>query len=70
MHYFYSHNQILTDLFFSFIKVWRQKGLPLENKAIWLREVYWLLCVCDHIVELMLSHHFLMEVILRYGSHL
>ncbi|KAI5584445.1 hypothetical protein POPTR_006G092600v4 [Populus trichocarpa] len=38
-----------------FGQLWRLEPLPLEKKAMWRREMEWLLCVSDHIVELMPS---------------
>ncbi|KAK1298431.1 Rop guanine nucleotide exchange factor 1 [Acorus calamus] len=35
-----------------FGQVWRLEPLPSEKKSMWLREIEWLLCVSDHIVEL------------------
>ncbi|XP_028796560.1 rop guanine nucleotide exchange factor 7-like [Neltuma alba] len=35
-----------------FGQVWRLEPLPPEKKAMWRREIEWLLCVSDHIVEL------------------
>uniref|UniRef100_A0A2P2IPM7 Rop guanine nucleotide exchange factor 7-like n=2 Tax=Rhizophora mucronata TaxID=61149 RepID=A0A2P2IPM7_RHIMU len=35
-----------------FGQLWRLEPLPSEKKAIWRREMEWLLCVSDHIVEL------------------
>ncbi|KAJ0027522.1 hypothetical protein Pint_35296 [Pistacia integerrima] len=38
-----------------FGQLWRLEPLPLEKKAMWRREIEWLLSVSDHIVELMPS---------------
>ncbi|CAK7342748.1 unnamed protein product [Dovyalis caffra] len=38
-----------------FGQLWRLEPLPPEKKAMWRREMEWLLCVSDHIVELMPS---------------
>ncbi|XP_058109388.1 rop guanine nucleotide exchange factor 7-like [Magnolia sinica] len=38
-----------------FGQLWRLEPLPLEKKSMWRREMEWLLCVSDHIVELMPS---------------
>ncbi|XP_074279873.1 rop guanine nucleotide exchange factor 5 [Silene latifolia] len=35
-----------------FGQLWRLEPLPLEKKSMWRREMEWLLCVGDHIVEL------------------
>ncbi|KAI4306770.1 hypothetical protein L6164_030019 [Bauhinia variegata] len=35
-----------------FGQLWRLEPLPAEKKAFWRREMEWLLCVSDHIVEL------------------
>ncbi|KDP24531.1 hypothetical protein JCGZ_25095 [Jatropha curcas] len=35
-----------------FGQLWRLEPLPHEKKAMWRREMEWLLCVSDHIVEL------------------
>ncbi|KAK7350086.1 hypothetical protein VNO77_08189 [Canavalia gladiata] len=35
-----------------FGQLWRLEPLPQEKKAMWRREMEWLLCVSDHIVEL------------------
>ncbi|GJN17161.1 hypothetical protein PR202_gb04209 [Eleusine coracana subsp. coracana] len=35
-----------------FGQLWRLEPLPQEKKAMWRREMDWLLCVSDHIVEL------------------
>lgn len=35
-----------------FGQLWRLEPLPPEKKAMWRREMEWLLCVGDHIVEL------------------
>uniref|UniRef100_J3L5U9 PRONE domain-containing protein n=1 Tax=Oryza brachyantha TaxID=4533 RepID=J3L5U9_ORYBR len=35
-----------------FGQLWRLEPLPPEKKAMWRREMGWLLCVSDHIVEL------------------
>ncbi|XP_030531962.2 rop guanine nucleotide exchange factor 7-like [Rhodamnia argentea] len=34
-----------------FGQLWRLEPIPLEKKAMWRREMEWLLCVSDHIVE-------------------
>ncbi|CAA6661713.1 unnamed protein product [Spirodela intermedia] len=34
-----------------FGQIWRLEPLPPEKKALWRREMEWLLCVSDHIVE-------------------
>ncbi|KAI4384508.1 hypothetical protein MLD38_002654 [Melastoma candidum] len=38
-----------------FGQLWRLEPLPDEKKAMWKREMEWLLCVTDHIVELIPS---------------
>ncbi|XP_044473881.1 rop guanine nucleotide exchange factor 7-like [Mangifera indica] len=38
-----------------FGQLWRLEPLPIEKKAMWRREMEWLLSVSDHIVELMPS---------------
>ena len=38
-----------------FGQLWRLEPLPAEKKAMWRREMEWLLCVSDHIVELIPS---------------
>ncbi|XP_028779730.1 rop guanine nucleotide exchange factor 5 [Neltuma alba] len=38
-----------------FGQLWRLEPLPDEKKAMWRREMEWLLCVGDHIVELIPS---------------
>ncbi|WOL02036.1 rop guanine nucleotide exchange factor 7-like [Canna indica] len=38
-----------------FGQLWRLEPLPPEKKSMWRREMEWLLCVSDHIVELMPS---------------
>ncbi|KAE9596166.1 hypothetical protein Lal_00030754 [Lupinus albus] len=38
-----------------FGKLWRLEPLPCEKKEMWRREMDWLLCVSDHIVELIPS---------------
>ncbi|KAH9616920.1 hypothetical protein KSS87_006479 [Heliosperma pusillum] len=35
-----------------FGQLWRLEPLPVEKKSMWRREMEWLLCVGDHIVEL------------------
>ncbi|CAO2825575.1 unnamed protein product [Amaranthus hypochondriacus] len=35
-----------------FGQLWRLEPLPMEKKSMWRREIEWLLCVGDHIVEL------------------
>ncbi|KAF3449042.1 hypothetical protein FNV43_RR09766 [Rhamnella rubrinervis] len=35
-----------------FGQLWRLEPLPIEKKLMWRREIEWLLCVSDHIVEL------------------
>ncbi|XAR50888.1 hypothetical protein NMG60_11005343 [Bertholletia excelsa] len=35
-----------------FGQVWRLEPLPPEKKSTWRREIEWLICVSDHIVEL------------------
>lgn len=35
-----------------FGQLWRLEPLPKEKKDMWRREMEWLLCVCDHIVEM------------------
>ncbi|KAL5550221.1 hypothetical protein UlMin_000397 [Ulmus minor] len=35
-----------------FGQLWRLEPLPLKKKLMWRREIEWLLCVSDHIVEL------------------
>nr|CAB3478848.1 unnamed protein product [Digitaria exilis] len=36
----------------TFGQLWRLEPLPPEKKAMWRREMDWMLCVSDHIVEL------------------
>ncbi|KAM2954533.1 hypothetical protein FF1_032799 [Malus domestica] len=38
-----------------FGQLWRLEPLPQEKKSMWRREMEWLLCVSDHIVELIPS---------------
>ncbi|KAL5991665.1 Rop guanine nucleotide exchange factor 5 [Asimina triloba] len=38
-----------------FGQLWRLEPLPAEKKSMWRREMEWLLCVSDHIVELIPS---------------
>ncbi|XP_022134458.1 rop guanine nucleotide exchange factor 5 [Momordica charantia] len=38
-----------------FGQLWRLEPLPKEKKSMWRREIEWLLCVSDHIVELIPS---------------
>ncbi|XP_065871050.1 rop guanine nucleotide exchange factor 5-like [Euphorbia lathyris] len=38
-----------------FGQLWRLEPLPVEKKSMWKREMEWLLCVSDHIVELIPS---------------
>ncbi|CAK9326226.1 unnamed protein product [Citrullus colocynthis] len=38
-----------------FGQLWRLEPLPKEKKSMWKREMEWLLCVSDHIVELIPS---------------
>ncbi|CAN4081492.1 unnamed protein product [Withania somnifera] len=38
-----------------FGQIWRLEPLPPEKKLMWSREMEWLLCVSDHIVELIPS---------------
>lgn len=38
-----------------FGQLWRLEPLPEEKKSMWQREMEWLLCVSDHIVELIPS---------------
>ncbi|KAF5195854.1 Rop guanine nucleotide exchange factor [Thalictrum thalictroides] len=38
-----------------FGQLWRLEPLPPEKKSMWQREMEWLLCVSDHIVELIPS---------------
>ncbi|XP_042388227.1 rop guanine nucleotide exchange factor 7-like isoform X1 [Zingiber officinale] len=38
-----------------FGQLWRLEPLPPEKKSMWRREMEWLLCVCDYIVELIPS---------------
>lgn len=35
-----------------FGQLWRLEPLPPEKKSMWRREMDWLLCVGDHVVEL------------------
>jgi hypothetical protein len=35
-----------------FGQLWRLEPLPTEKKEMWRREMEWLLCVSDHIVEM------------------
>lgn len=49
---------IFLSLFFSatlFGQLWRLEPLPSDRKVMWRREMEWLLCVADHIVELIPS---------------
>ncbi|XP_074573698.1 rop guanine nucleotide exchange factor 7-like [Curcuma longa] len=46
----------ITNLCVSvFGQLWRLEPLPPEKKKMWRREMEWLLCVCDYIVELIPS---------------
>ncbi|KAK3028595.1 hypothetical protein RJ639_039938 [Escallonia herrerae] len=46
----------ITNLFASaFGQLWRLEPLPVEKKWMWQREMEWLICVSDHIVELIPS---------------
>lgn len=38
-----------------FGQIWRLEPLQLEKKLMWRREMNWILCVSDHIVELVPS---------------
>lgn len=38
-----------------FGQLWRLEPLPFEKKSMWQREMEWLLCVSDHIVEMIPS---------------
>lgn len=38
-----------------FGQLWRLEPLPSEKKSMWKREMEWLICVSDHIVELIPS---------------
>ncbi|XP_022846622.1 rop guanine nucleotide exchange factor 7-like isoform X2 [Olea europaea var. sylvestris] len=38
-----------------FGQIWRLEPLPTEKKLMWRREMEWLLCVSDHVVELIPS---------------
>ncbi|KAH1123377.1 hypothetical protein J1N35_006537 [Gossypium stocksii] len=38
-----------------FGQMWRLEPVPAEKKSMWQREIEWLLCVSDHIVELVPS---------------
>ncbi|KAI5346501.1 hypothetical protein PRUPE_2G243000 [Prunus persica] len=38
-----------------FGQLWRLEPLPTEKKSMWRREMEWLICVSDHIVELIPS---------------
>lgn len=38
-----------------FGQLWRLEPFPPEKKLMWRREMEWLLCVSDHIVELIPS---------------
>lgn len=38
-----------------FGQLWRLEPLPAEKKSMWRREMEWLICVSDHIVELIPS---------------
>jgi len=49
--YFKSVNCVATI----FGQLWRLEPLPTEKKSMWRREMEWLLCVSDHIVELIPS---------------
>ena len=48
---------LLISLFVASIfgELWRLEPLPSERKAMWRRELEWLICVSDHIVELVPS---------------
>ena len=48
------NNRCLLSRFAATIfgQLWRLEPLPPEKKAMWRREMDWLLCVSDHIVEL------------------
>ncbi|XP_042392982.1 rop guanine nucleotide exchange factor 7-like isoform X2 [Zingiber officinale] len=46
----------ITNLCVSvFGQLWRLEPLPPEKKSMWRREMEWLICVCDYIVELIPS---------------
>ncbi|KAJ1376335.1 PRONE domain [Sesbania bispinosa] len=45
-------NRICVLVGHSLGQLWRLEPLPPEKKAMWRREMEWLLCVSDHIVEL------------------
>ncbi|KAI3470801.1 hypothetical protein Pfo_027464 [Paulownia fortunei] len=46
----------ITNLYATvFGQLWRLEPLPSEKKSMWQREMEWLLCVSDHIVELIPS---------------
>ena len=46
---------VLQYLVTVFVQLWRLEPLPSEKKSMWRREMEWLLCVGDHIVEFMPS---------------
>lgn len=46
--YFYSILPLAT----LFGQIWRLEPLPSEKRLMWRREMEWLLCVSDYIVEL------------------
>ena len=50
-------SSLLVSLFVASIfgELWRLEPLPSEKKAMWRRELEWLICVSDHIVELVPS---------------
>ena len=35
--------------------MWRLEPIPEEKKSMWKREMEWLVCVSDHIIELIPS---------------
>lgn len=58
-----------------FGQVWRLEPLPQEKKTMWKREMGWLLCVSDYIVELKPSWQTFpdgsrLEVLLYYKTYI
>ncbi|KAL3652184.1 hypothetical protein CASFOL_001865 [Castilleja foliolosa] len=46
----------ITNLYATvFSQLWRLEPLPLEKKSMWQREMGWLLCVSDYIIEMIPS---------------
>jgi hypothetical protein len=44
-------NTFLESIATVFGQLWRLEPLSQEKKAMWQREMEWLLCVSDHIVD-------------------